>query len=197
MSRLLRIGHDHTKISCKDSPPLLPCHHLSPFPTARRASSGFQSVCQRCSTDQHIGMQARAAQLPSWPSTWIPNMSSQLCLPAPPGYAPWVQACTCKSENVRCQLICHEAIQVTRQFFNFFFLTYGILHKWNCRLLTEAVSEKKRFKKLYLSGDLQKYDTIRENCYFAQLPYIITGKSAGGERNPPNSGEETPRQAEQ
>lgn len=112
--------------------PFLPCHHLSPFPTARRVSSSFQSVCQRCSTDQHIGMQPSAAQLPSWPSTWRLSMSSQLCLPAPPGYAPWVQACTCKSEKLcSANLLAMGAIQVTRHFF----FMYGILHKQNCSLL--------------------------------------------------------------
>lgn len=128
--------------------PCLPCHHLSPFPTGRRAGSSFQSICQRCSTDQHIGMQPSAAQLPSWPSTWRLNMSSQLCLPAPPGYAPWVQACTCKSENMQCQLICYGAIQVTRQIFYMWYpsQTKSQIASQNS---TEVITTRK-FKKLYL-----------------------------------------------
>lgn len=141
-------------------------------------------------------MQPSAAQLPSWPSTWILNMSSQLCLPAPPGYIPWVQACTCKSENVQCQLICYGAIQVTRQFF----FTYGILLKQNSRLLHSG--EKKKVFKAVLKQrssknmvQQEKTATFPNHRDKAILIYITTGTSVRG-RDPPNSGEKTPRQAE-
>lgn len=123
-------------------------------------------------------------------------MSSQLCLPAPPGYAPWVQACTCKSENVQCQLICYGAIQVTRQLF----FTYGTLLKQNSRLLHSS-KEKKVLKAVLKQRSsknrvqLEKTATFPYHREKAIFIHITTGTSVRG-RDPPNSGGKTPRQAE-
>lgn len=141
-------------------------------------------------------MQPSAAQLPSWPSTWILNMSSQLCLPAPPGYAPWVQACTCKSENVQRQLICYGAIQVTRQIF---YLWYPLSNKIaDCftaarkKNALKAVLKQRSLKNMVQQEKTATLSNQRKKAIFI---CITTRKSAGG-RDPPNSGGKTSRQAE-